>query len=467
MTDQAKQTASVKISAGLLWSAAQNRGQVVLLSKGPEGLRCLVRETVTDPGRWAGRLPSASGGGKEESAPVSLVVGLNSSQVGFYVFEVPSVQEPQLTAIVHTQAESCLPLSVNAMRMAWRVDPDQPADRCVLAAVRNEVYQQTLSQLPDTQTLSMAPDAVGLIACWHECYQSSRQKTVVLYFTEEEAMAVLTESGRILNAVRVDMDPQQTRRLLIGDLLQALHSLSPDIRQTDLFLMETGSDPHAGLLEELEKEGFHVHRSALDRDKLGRLGRPDPKAIEICPEAFGLALLGLAARPVDFDFTRRQAEPEPTVRGQLLSVPVLRTVLSIAAAVIITAIGLYWKDKVQLNTLQRQLTQAEQGQTAQRLLQEIGYRRQVAQVRPDMLELLDILRQVLPEEIILDQFLFERGRPVELRAVASGFEQAYEFQKKLQSRSEIRQVQLVEPTLDERTRKVNFTIRFMYRNFSG
>jgi Tfp pilus assembly protein PilN len=97
----------------------------------------------------------------------------------------------------------------------------------------------------------------------------------------------------------------------------------------------------------------------------------------------------------------------------------------------------------------------------------MDYRQHVAKARPDLLELLDLLRQVQPEGLLLDQFTFERGKPVELRGIADSYEQAYEFQKKLQQRSEIRQVQLLEPTLDEKTKKINFRIRFLYRSFSG
>lgn len=467
MTGEAKKTESGMTSVGLLWSAAQNRGQAVLLQEGPKGIRCLGREAITGFEQLTKRLRPLTETQEDGQPSISMLVGLDSSQVGFYVFDVPSVQEPQLTSIVRTQAEGYLPLPVSGMRLAWRVDPGQPADRCILAAVRSEVYQQSMSRFSRAVIQSITPDVVGLVACWHDCFQSSRQKTVVLRIAADEAVAVLTEYGRILNAVRVDVDPEGPAQLLVGDLLQALHSLGPEIRQTDLFLLSTGSAGHAELLEELGKEGFHVHVSDLDREKLVQLQDPDPSVIEACPEAFGLALLGLRRQSVDFDFTRQKLGPELTGRQQVFSASVLRAVLSMILAVVIGVIGLYWKDKVELSSLQRQLSQEEEGQTAQRLLQQMEYRRQVAQTRPDLLALLDIIRQVMPEEMLLDQVLFERGKPVELRGVAVSYEQTYEFQKNLQQRGDIRQVQLVEPTFDEKSKKVNFTIRFAYRNFSG
>lgn len=464
MTGEAKHTASLKTAVGLLWSAAQNRGQAVLLQQGPEGIRCIGQETITDSGQLTKRLEHPT---ESQQQSVSMIVGLESSQVGFYVFEVPSVQEPQLTSLVRTQAEGCLPLPISEMRLAWRVDSGQPADRCVLAAVRNEVYRQTESRFSGPELRSITPDVVGLIACWHECFQSSSQKTVLLNITAGEAVAVLTEYRRILNAVRVDVDPEGPALLLVGDLLQALHSLSPDIRQSDLFLLQTGPKRHTEVLEELEKEGFHVHGSAPDREKLSRFRGLDAGMVEACPQAFGLALLGLRGQSVDFDFTIQKTGPELTTRQKVFSAAVLRAVLSMILAIGIGVVGLYWKDKVELRNLQKQLIREAEGKTAQRLLQQMEYRQQIAQTRPDLLELLDIIRQVLPEGMLLDQVLFERGKPVELRGTAASYEQTYEFQKSLQKRGDIRQVQLVEPTFDEKTKKVNFTIRFQYRNFSG
>ena len=135
-------------------------------------------------------------------------------------------------------------------------------------------------------------------------------------------------------------------------------------------------------------------------------------------------------------------------------------------AAVVGILGLYWKDKLELKTLQRQFVQEQDGQSAQYLLQKIEYRQQVARARPDLLHLLDLLRQTMPKEALLDQFTFEKGRPVEVRGTAASYEQVYEFHKKLQEQDDIRQLQLIEPTLDEKSGKVSFKIRFAYKNFS-
>jgi hypothetical protein len=467
LSGESKKRGLVKLSAGLLWSAGRDNGQAVLLRQGPGGMTYLGCETLNgtqQPGVWARQFGEPD---PDTQMTVSVQTGLDSSQVGFYVFDVPSVNEPQLTSIVRTQAEGVLPLPISAMRLAWRVDTAQPANRCILAAVRNEVYEQARIRGAGGDGGSVVPDAVVLIACWHACFESSRHRAVVLTIGIGQAVAVLTDQGRILNAARVDVDPDAPARLLVGDLLQSLATLGADAQSTEIFLLSGGADRFPQLPEELKKEGFHVHLSGLDRDKMRRIEKADAKVVENCPEAFGLALLGLDGRAADFDFTVERAQPSLTIRQQLLSAPVLRAILGILLAVVVCVMGLYWKEKTELKTLEQRLSAVEEGKTAQQLLAMMEYRRQVAQARPDLLELLDLLRQVQPEGLLLDQFTFERGKPVELRGIADSYEQAYEFQKKLQQSSEVRQIQLLEPTFDEKTRKINFRIRFAYRTFSG
>ncbi|HPY76333.1 MAG TPA: PilN domain-containing protein [Anaerohalosphaeraceae bacterium] len=464
---ESKKSGQIKLSAGLLWSSTQNLGQAVLLRQEAQTIECLGCETVAGDRRpvdWAVRL---AGLNPQEQTKISVQTGLNSSQVGFYVFDVPSMPEPQLSSIVRTQAEGVLPLPISSMRLAWRVDLAQPANRCILAAVRSEVYQQARDWGIPQEGGAVIPDAVGLIACWHACFESARHQALALTVGTDQAVAVLTEEGRILNLVRIDVDPDASARLLIGDLLQSLATLGSDMQSTEIFLLSGGSDRHPQLAEELKKEGFHVHLSGLDRDKMRRIKNADPDAIQRCPEAFGLALLGLDGRAMDFDFSVERASPSLTMRQQMLSAPVLRAAVGILLAAAVCVLGLYWKEKTELRTLQRRLSVSDEGQTAQQLLAMMDYRQHVAKARPDLLELLDLLRQVQPEGLLLDQFTFERGKPVELRGIADSYEQAYEFQKKLQQRSEIRQVQLLEPTLDEKTKKINFRIRFLYRSFSG
>lgn len=468
LTAEKEKIDTPNLSIGLRWSAAENLIQAVRLRRSPQGMEFQdlrtfpLNSSVSESLRRA--IPTNPG-----DAPLSLAVGIDSSSIGFYRLEVPSLPAPQLVAVVRTQAEGYLPLPISAMRLAWRVDKNLSENRCVLAAVRNELYEQAAKSLPSDAFVSIAPDLVGLLTAWQAFFQPAAgpQETVLLKLTPHQVSAVLSEEGRLLGAARIDIDPQTPLELLKTDLIQMLESLTPQSRSKPIFVLDTQTHPFPLLLDELRQENFQIQSCRPSPEKIKRLARLTPEIAADCPEALGLALLVLDGQPIDFDFTIEQTEPAPSLRQQLFSAPVRRTALSLGLAVLVVLLGLYWKDKTELRILQQQLSTAEKGQTAQQMLQMMEFRKQVAAARPDLLELLDLLRQTQPEGLLLDQFLFERGKPVELRGTAASYEQAYQFQKNLQQRNEFRQVQLIEPTLDEKTKKVNFRIRFLYRNFSG
>jgi len=454
-------------SVGLQWSPAEKQFQAVLLRRRPEGIEFEGPKTISanssllESLRQQFRLPS------DDASPVALSVGIDSSHVGFYRFEVPAVPDPQLVSIIRTQAEGYLPLPASSMRLAWRVDARPSENCCVLAAIRNELYEQLIGCWPDSQPLSAVPDIVGLTACWQAFCPSSHQESVLLKLTRTQAAAILVEEGRILNAARLDVDLDGPFELLKTDVIQLLESISPQIRSKPIFLWENQENPFPDLSEELKSEGFQIQHCSPLPEKIRRFRNLTVQTAASYPEALGLALLALDGASIDFDFTIELTEPAPTLRQQIFSAPVRRTALSLLLAAVVCTVGLYWKDKTELRLLQKQLTAAEKGQSAQQMLQMMEFRKQVAAARPDIIELLEILRQSQPEGLILDQFLFERGKPVELRGTAGSYEQAYEFLKNLQKRNELRQAQLLEPTLDEKTKKVTFRIRFLYRNFSG
>ncbi|HOK67046.1 MAG TPA: PilN domain-containing protein [Anaerohalosphaeraceae bacterium] len=468
MTAEKEKNDMPNTSIGLRWSAADNLIQVVRLRRSPQGIEFQdfrtfpLNSSVSESLRHA--IPANPGDGA-----LALAVGIDSSCVGFYRLEVPSLPAPQLVAVVRTQAEGYLPLPVSAMRLAWRIDKHLSENRCILTAVKNDLYEHVSKPLPADASVSIAPDLVGLLTAWRTFFHPAPgpQETVLLKLTPHQVSAVLAEEGRLLGAARIDIDPQAPLELLKTDLIQMLESLTPQIRSKPIFVLDTQADPFPSLIDDLRQENFQVQPCRPSPEKTKRLARLTPETAADCPEALGLALLALDGQAVDFDFTIEQTEPAPSLRQQLFSAPVRRTALSLVLAVVLVLIGLYWKDKTELRILQQQLSTAEKGQTAQQMLQMMEFRKQVAAARPDLLELLDLLRQTQPEGLLLDQFLFERGKPVELRGVAASYEQAYQFQKNLQQRNELRQVQLIEPTLDEKTKKVNFRIRFLYRNFSG
>jgi Tfp pilus assembly protein PilN len=121
---------------------------------------------------------------------------------------------------------------------------------------------------------------------------------------------------------------------------------------------------------------------------------------------------------------------------------------------------------MELETLERRLNEPRDGQTAAAFLERQEYRKQIARTRPDLIDLMTVLQETRPEGVLLDSLVFELGKPVEIKGQADSYEQAYEFHKNLSGKSGVSKPQLIEPAMDEKTRKVKFAIQFAYRHFS-
>ncbi|MGB2809899.1 MAG: hypothetical protein WBC22_19320 [Sedimentisphaerales bacterium] len=69
-------------------------------------------------------------------------------------------------------------------------------------------------------------------------------------------------------------------------------------------------------------------------------------------------------------------------------------------------------------------------------------------------------------EITLDKLDFKQGRPVSITAQTKDAEQMYKFQKSLLAIKGITDVKIQNPDIDNKTKKLKFTMTFHYKNFT-
>lgn len=460
MANEKTQSGKKQVSIGLTWSAA-GRGRAVVVSRERQQLRLLASRPVASAEQWKDLLRQY---GADKSARPVVSVGLGSSQVGFYNFDVPPVSAEQLALVVRSQAEGCLPLPLEKMRFTWRADAREGGRRCIVAAVRREMLDQVQGVLGGGPR-AVVPDVQALVRGWQACYKSRREPTILLAASGREAVTVLTQGTTIHHVLRVDMDPDPSSAgLWMSDIVQAVRTQQAVMPGAAVVLMDLGSNLTDILEAQLEREGLGVSRSGPDEEKLRRLGFDDPASAAEHPAETALALMGLDEERADFDFLRPEATGEPGkaaagMRWTRVAVHVL------AAAALLTA-GMYWKDRAELKSLEATLSQSAQGKQALELLERQDYRRQIAKVRPDLLELLTMLQETQPAGVFFDSLVFELGKPVEVKGQADSYEKVYELHKNLSGKSGISQPRLIEPSMDEKTRKVKFAVQFGYRHFS-
>jgi hypothetical protein len=83
-----------------------------------------------------------------------------------------------------------------------------------------------------------------------------------------------------------------------------------------------------------------------------------------------------------------------------------------------------------------------------------------------MLNLLTCISAGKNDGIMLDSLHFKKGQTVMLVGQAATTEQMWVFEKNLRAQKDISGVTIVNPTQDNKTKKVKFTITFNYKSFS-
>lgn len=454
------QSGGASVSIGLTWSEKSNRAELVILRREDGQIRAAGTETVSSPEQWKELLVRCR---PDKSSRPAVCAGLDSSQVGFYTFDLPPVESERLAPIVRTQAERCLPLPLEQMHYTWRADDQEGGKRCLLAAIRRETLEGLYAALPGAGLRAVLPDVQALVCGWYEGFQSSERPSILLCVLEREAVAILAERRNIRQVIRIDIDPHPASAALwVNDTVQAVRTLRSEAKEAPVYLWDLGSDRSRELSAALVEQGLSVTPCEPDPRKIRLLGLDNPEVLRRRPREFALALLGLDGRPTDFDFTRQETALVSTTPKTARR----RIVLHAVAALLVLAAGWYWKDRMELETLERRLNEPRDGQTAAAFLERQEYRKQIARTRPDLIDLMTVLQETRPEGVLLDSLVFELGKPVEIKGQADSYEQAYEFHKNLSGKSGVSKPQLIEPAMDEKTRKVKFAIQFAYRHFS-
>ena len=100
------------------------------------------------------------------------------------------------------------------------------------------------------------------------------------------------------------------------------------------------------------------------------------------------------------------------------------------------------------------------------LIQLQQMRKRIADGRPDVLDILTKVNESVQPEMLLDNFVFQKGKPVSISSFAKSYEQVYEFEKTLADKSGISDVKIISPTFDEKQKRVNFKMTFHYKDFT-
>lgn len=420
----------------------------------------------------------------------TIVVGFNSIGVVFYRLEIPAVREDEIERIIRLQTESKLPLPAEQIEIAYRTAVVRNGQaKVTVAAVKKENLQKFIEEVELIEPEKILLDCEGLVKTWWSLFSDgkSTEPAVVVSIARRSARICLVESGKLSNAAIVDMGTE--------DLTE--QSGSPmDSSAADRFVQDIRSVFELFGFADESKVPVYVFAKSVS-DKTDKKSVREFEIIEnivsvlasagfnatLCdfrfpvsnyllltddneclyeyrvPIGLGLMSLDLDKELALFDSLYRPTSAEKK-KHWLYS---LKAACSVTIMMLIlSVIAFYLLDAAQLAHLNELKTRVDYGSLmAKHNLMEI-----VAAQRPDVLELLSQLSSVEANGIMLSDIDFKMGQAVKIKGTAGNAEQLYKFQENLLADENFKEVGIQSPREDEKTKKLNFTIIFNFKNLS-
>ncbi len=456
---------NIKYTAGVKLSATMDAATIVLLQgfgvdikvAGCETLAC--SNSLREVWEWLNK--------QTAGVKVTVVAGVDSSRLRFLDIRIPVVDEPQRYRLIQTQAEAVLPLSADQVDLSWRTEQDsQEGLLCRTVVARKELLQPVLAESERIQAVT--PGAVGLVTAWKHFGRNSERQCILLYRREHDFLVAMLRDGHLQRSAVIDAEGADLRNgvpagLLLQDILAEIEGMSAECEQKlSLFILSENAqdDFLEALYTQIQAPGWKTEITFLEDFSRQGCGF---EALE----AFGLALTAAADEKVDYDFRRVAALDQPEETNMNAGTQ-LRKAIAVTIALLVLVLGIsYWSMKKDVKLLHRVMAASHEDLTVRHVLAEQAYRETIARARPDIVDLFQRI-QKCRGNTSLDTFEFEKGKPAKITATADNYDAAYQFQKELeaQNKNVITKTRLLEPRLDQKGKKVKFTITFHYRNFS-
>jgi len=408
----------------------------------------------------------------------TVAVGFNSAGVAFYRINVPAVGEEETESIIRLQAETQLPLPAEQMELAWRTNQIQNGQIGVtIAAARKEQLQSFVENVRSFEPAKILLDSEGIVEAWKRLFAGDEKNAVVVSIGAQNTQVCLVENRRLGNGVVLSMGMEDFTSGTLEQQAEASERFVQDMRSVqDLF----GYANQAELPVFVLSDGNAAYVSIVSSLRLARLNArvalPDVKKLKAKTETgiegiyeyrvpLGLGLMALDARVNELDIFERLYSPAGRGKKKhwLYS---LKAACAIAAVMLVSlAVVAYVLDRSAPNVIEERLRAIGSDTDIDLLMQRQKLIKAVALQRPDLLDLLSEVNASGDKGIKLESFYFKKGQPVTIRGQAPNNEQLYKFEESLEERKDIRNVKRTS-SLDAKTKKLDFTMTFHYKNFT-
>ena len=420
------------------------------------------------------------------------VVGLESTGVAFYRVTAPAVESQEMASIVRMQAESLLPLPPDQIEVAWRTTPSTNGNVDItIAAARREYLHKFAGSVRDFRPGHILLSCEGTVKAWQSLFtdapkpaggngigRAGETRTMLVSIGAENTQVCLIRNGAVTQAAVLGTGTAE----LVSSDHHAAQLQSPEIAERfahdvravlGSFGWEESANWPLLVLSDGGTALQHIVESLNGAGLPAKVSLPDARALKL-PAGFkaqdiyeyrtplGLSLIALEKPAGALDlFERIVAEQE-----QEKTTTAWRSVLVAGAVAAVMLIALFVTTYLADAANARRWSELVARPDFEAARQHQALLKTVARHRPDMLELLTVLNSGKNDGIVLDSLHFKKGQPVTIAGQAGNTEQMWAFEKNLRGQKDLANVTIVNPTQDNKTKKIKFTITFAYKNFS-
>jgi hypothetical protein len=403
----------------------------------------------------------------EESKP-QLTIGFNSSSVVFHRINIPPVTDDQVERIVRIQAEALLPLPLDQMRLGWRVGDVADGRRvCTLAAARREGLEEFVTSARVCEVSKIYLDGEAIVKVWNELFGGTEKQSVLIRIGLTKTSVLLAEGGRLSHAVTLDVGEgdlsggveNRTRDLFVHDVQNALEMFGVLAdKSVQVFVLSPDVEDYEALVLQLRASGLNALAEVPSMSMLAEPLVVEPAEVYKNLEAIGSAMLEVDSHGDEIDlFNDLQIQSQSQEKSQSLRALKRPSVVALVIVVLFLLVS-YAVDKASLARLDDGRINVA---VERKKLREL-----IGRNRPDIISLLNMIGESMPEGIILDSFEFEKGRVVSVSSNAPNYEKVYEFQKALENKKNITDVEIQKAVFDEKKNRVSFKMAFHYGKFT-
>ena len=409
-----------------------------------------------------------------------VIAGFSSAGVVFNRIDVPAAAQAQTESIIRMQAESRLPLPASQMELAWRVGPATNGQMPVtMAAARTDLLRAFVQNVRGVAPARILLDCEGIVKAWETFFKGDDRLAVIVSAASHNSQVCLVQDGRLSNAVVLDLGaddfasapglPAQTEATerFVQDMRSVL-ALFGCAKPTEmpLVVLSDGGEPMDVMVGALKSAGFNASVALPDLTHLTAASQLDAGILYEYRVPIGLGLVAIEERADDLDMFERLYTPlEKKDKKPWFYSPKLTAALA-AAMLVVLAFVAYAVDMATPGAIDKRVRAALSDADMVQLRDRQNLRKAVAGERPDILELIKFVNEAGQNGIKLDGVHFRKGQLVSVTGEAQGNEQLYKFEETLNNNKHIKDAKIQNPSLDQKTKKIKFSVTFKYKTFS-